>query len=420
MKSNFLILIGILIFQPETGYSQSVKDETIEYTYTKLPLNPLSKALVNYTSVVFATYEAENAAKKEQYEIDLKKAEDDYQAEMTAYPEKVQAAEDKYAAEMEEYNKQGLAEKVIEDKVLGENNKPVKRLPPQPYKRSVPDPVLKTSYDYPVIADTYINLGGFTKSPMDAVAIKVTIYGFDYTQPRQMTTQKEITSYANGQTTKRMVTYYYTEFSYRHPMAVQVTLPDGTVILNETPQELNTYTIYKSPESETSAAINTELLIKTHEEKVFQSNLTFLNNLVNDRFGFQKVVRISKLYFVKAKDELYQDLLVAFNDASAALKLLANDESAAKVKLESSIQAWNTALATFDPAIKKARIDKDVAVAICFNLLECYFALRKTTEMDGIIAKLNTMNLSAEERKQKEGFEALNADLKKRLAANSN
>lgn len=418
MKKIFSTLLFLTLLSLQALFSQSIKDELIEYNYIKLPLTPLPKLFVNYSSIVFATYEADNSAKKAQYESDKQKAEDDYQAEMSAYPGKLQAAEDKYAAEMEEYNKQGLAEKVIEDKVLGENNKPVKQLPSQPYKRTVPEPVLKTSYDYPVVATTYLNLEGFTRDTSNAVMIKVTIYGYDYTQPRQMTTQKEMTNYTNGQSTKRMVTYYYTEFSYRHPMSVQVTLPDGTVALNETPQELNTYTIYKSQESETAGSINTDLLIKTYEEKIFQTNLIFLNNLVNDRFGFQKVKRVAKLFYVKSKDEVYQDLLVAYNDAQSGLRMLIDDLTGATTKLENSISIWKKALSEFDPAVKKARIDKDVAAIICFNLLESYFALKKTEEADLIIVKLNTFSLSSEEKKIKEDYESLFVDLKKRIQAN--
>ena len=399
--------------------SQSVKDEVVEYNYVKLPLQPINKSITNYTSLIFATYETQNAEKKAKHEADKKIAQDEFDKETAAYPAKVKAAEDKYNAELEEYNKQGLAEKVIEDKVLGESNKPVKQTPSPPYLRGIPEPDLQTTYDYPVVANTYLNLGGFSNNVDNAVNIKVTIYGFDYTQPRQMTTQKEMSSYVNGQTTKRMVTYYYTEFSYRHPMAVQVTLPDGTVILNETPQELNTYIIYKSPETETSSGINTDLLIKTYEEKVFQNNLIMLNNLVNDKFGFQKVKRLAKLYFVKAKDETYQDLLIAFNDASAGLKLLVDEEIGAKIKLENAVKLWTAALAESDATNNKARIDKNVTNMLCLNLLEVYFALKNPTEAEKIIAKMNMLNLSAEEKKQKEDFELLFIDLKKRMLANN-
>lgn len=400
------------------AFAQNVKDETIEYNYIQLPLQPLDKSIKTYQASIFATYEEENARKKAEYEAEKKAADDAFKKDTEEYPAKVKAAEDKYAAEMAEWDKKSLADKVVEKKVLGEDNKPVKRLPPQPYLRSVNQPVLQTSYDYPVVANTYLILGGFENKAGNGVTVKVTIHGFDYTQPRQMTTQKTMTSYVNGQSTNRQVTYYYTEFSYRHPMSVVVTLADGTVILNATPQELNTYVVYKTAETETPSSINTELLIKTNEEKVFQSNLTFINNLVNDKIGFQKVKRNAKLYYVKSKDDTYQDLQTAFNEASSGLKLLADDEANGKPKVESAVKTWNTALAESDPENKKARIDKNVTVMLCFNLLEANYALRNADEADKMLVKLNAFKLSYEEKKMKEDFELKINDLKKRLQAN--
>jgi len=418
MRTFQLNLLLFFFIIPSFAIAQNVKDETIGYNYVQLPLQPLDKSVKTYQAVIFATYEEENARKKSEYEAEKKAADDAFKKDTDEYPAKVKAAEDKYAAEMVEWDKKSLADKVVEKKVLGEDNKPVKRLPHQPYLRSVNQPKLQTSYDYPVVANTYLNLGGFENKAGNGVNIKVTIYGFDYTQPRQMTTQKNMTSYVNGQSTTRPVTYYYTEFSYRHPMSVVVTLADGTVILNATPQELNTYIVYKTAETETSASINTDLLIKTHEEKVFQANLTFINNLVNDKIGFQKVKRNAKLFYVKSKDDTYQDLMAAFNEASSGLKLLADDEANGKPKIESALKTWNTALAESDPENKKARIDKNVTVMLCFNLLEANFAIRNTEEADKILVKLNAFKLSVEEKKMKEEFELKINDLKKRLQAN--
>jgi hypothetical protein len=201
-------------------------------------------------------------------------------------------------------------------------------------------------------------------------------------------------------------------------MSVKVTLPDGKELFNLTPQELNTYKIYKTPESTTPAPLNPELLIKTNEAKILQDNLTLINNLVNDKIGYKQTLRRTELYYVKSKDDTYKDLLVAFNDASAGLKILIDDPATAKAKLQSAAQAWNTALQESDVKNKKARIDKDVTIAICFNLLECYFALGDSANADKIVAQLNGIDMSSSKRKDKEDYEALFNDLKKRVAVN--
>lgn len=398
--------------------AQNVKSEDIEYRYIKLPLDPLPASIQNYQATVFANYEAENARKQAQYEAEMQLAESEYQQAMGAYPAQVRAAEDKYKAEMAEWDKKSMAEKVVEKQVLKENNKPVKQLPSEPYKRYVQPPVLQTSYDYPALASTYLALDGFNNNPANAVKIEVTLYGFDYTQPRQLSEQKSKVISANGSTTTRQVTYYHTEFTYRHTMSVKVTSPDGRELFFITPQELNNYKTYKSAESETGVSINEQQLVKTYEEKILQENLKFISDLVNDKIGYRRELRKTSLSYVKTKDETYRDLMIAYNDATSALKTLVDDEAGAKSKLSSAVEGWNNALKESDINNKKARIDKEVTTMIYFNLLEAYFAQRDAVNGEKTITALNALSLSNSDRKQKEAYEVLFNDLKKRLAAN--
>ncbi|MEO8147613.1 MAG: hypothetical protein ABI723_08255 [Bacteroidia bacterium] len=418
MNKTIYILLFLLSAGCMSLTAQNIKDETVEYTYIKLPSVPLDRSVKNYQSSITATYEAENDKKKAEYEAKKKVAEEDYKKEKVAYPKKVKAAEEQYDRDMEEWKKKSLGQKIVEKEMLGEHNKPVKVIPPEPRVAYVPDPELKTGYDYPVLCNTYLHLDGFENKEGDDVKIQVTLYGYDYTQPRQMSVQKDNTRYANGKTQAYKATYYYTEFSYRHPMAVKVITPDGKEILNLTPQELNTYKIYKTAESETPPQINQQMLIKTYEEKILQDNLTYINNLVNDKFAYQRTKRSTKLYYVKSKDDTYKDLLIAFNEATAGLKILIDDAANAKTKLQSAIQSWNTALQESDPKNKKARIDKDVTIAVCFNLLEGYFALGTMGNVDQVISTLNGLDLSSTERKKKEDYEALFNDFKKRVQTN--
>ncbi len=418
MYKNRITLFLLLTTVSQFVAAQNIKEEPVEYRVIMLPLNPLPASIKNYQSSIFATYEADNKKKKAEYDAKKVAADLAFQKEKDAYPARVKAADDKYNAEMEAWKKKSLGEKVVEKQVLGENNKPVKQTPSQPYLQTVPSPDLKTSYDYPAVASTYLVLDGFENNPANAVKIDVTIYGYDYTEPRQMSVQKNVASYANGQTQTSLVNYYHTEFSYRHTMSVKVTGPDGKELFNLTPQELNTYKIYKTPESTTPMEVNSQLLVKTTEEKIFQDNLTLINNLVNDKIGFKRLLRKAEIFYVKSKDDTYKDLLIAFNDASAGLKTLVEDPSASKPKLQSAIQAWNTALLESDVKNKKARIDKDVTTAIYFNLLECYYALGDSAGAEKIITSLNSIDLSSAKRKQKEDFEALFNDLKKRVLIN--
>ena len=416
--TKFFSVFCIAFFAMNNAEAQNTKSEKVEYTYIQLPLNPLPSSIKNYQSSIFAAYEAENQKKTAEYEAQMAAAEAEFQKEQAAYPAKVKAAEDKYAAEMAEWEKKSLAEKVVEKQLLNENNKPVKVIPSAPYKRGVAQPKLKTSYDYPVLAATNLKLDGYTNAPEGAVKIEVTLYGFEYTPPRQLTEQKSMVSSANGTTTTSQVTYYHVEFTYRHTMSVKVTSPEGVEMFVLSPSELNNYKTYKSPDSKTSVSFSEEQLVKTHEEKILQENLKLINDLVNDRIGFKRAVRSTELGFVKSKDETYADLTNAFNEASTGLKMLLDDKASATGKMEKSIQLWETALAESDVANKKARIDKDVTIMVCFNLLESYFAVGNVEAGEKILQTMNTLALSTNERKTKEGYEITYTDMKKRIEAN--
>jgi Skp family chaperone for outer membrane proteins len=414
---NICALLLLLNFT-NLSFAQNTKSEKVDYSYIQLPMNPLSASIKNYQSFIIAAYEADNRKKQAEYDAQMASAEADFQKEQAAYPSKVKAAEDKFSREMEEWEKKSLAEKVVEKQLLNENNKPVKQIPSPPYKRSVQAPKLKTSYDYPVLASTTIKLDGYNNFPDGAVKIEVTLYGFEYTTPRQLTEQKSVVSSANGTTTTSQVTYYHVEFTYRHTMSVRVTAPDGSELFVLSPSELNNYKTYKSAESKTSVSFSEEQLVKTYEEKILQENLKLINDLVNDRIGFRRVNRASELHYVKSKDETYADLMNAFNEGSTGLKMILDDQNGAINKLQKSNELWEAALTESDVANKKARIDKDVTIIVCFNLLESYFALGKVEEGEKVIEKMNTISLSGSERKTKEAYELAFTDLKKRIEAN--
>ena len=398
--------------------AQNVKSEDVEFRHIKLPLSPLPASIKNYQSFIYASYEAENQKKREQYENELNRIEAEYQREMQEYPARVKEAEDRYAAELAEYNKKSMAEKVLEKQLLNENNKPVKRLPSTPYRRSVSQPQLKNSYDYPALASTYIQLDGYSNSDQDAVRIEVTLNGYEFTEPRQTTEIKKITTYTKGVSSTRDVPYYSTEFNYRHTMSVKVTNPNGTEIMYVSPKELNDYKTFKTPQSTTSSGVNRDQLLKTYEEKILQENLVFLNELVNDKLGFKRTPRKSAISYVKSRDDLYSDIFVAYNEAVSGLKLLIDDQESATAKLTKSVDYWNAALQESDMENKKARIDKEVTTMLYFNLLEVYFVLGKDAEMGKIIDALNLISLSKSDRRQKEAYEVEYMDLKKRVQAN--
>ncbi len=399
-------------------YGQSVKSEDITYTYVKLPTNPISPKVDNYYSVITSSAEGENAKLMAQFEADKARAEADYQRELADYPAKVKAADDKFAKEMEVYNAKSTATKVIEKQLLNENTKPVKDYVAQPYRRTISQPALKSSYDYPSLAATYLVLDGFTKAQVNALSYSVNIEGFENSQPAIKSEVKDEVSVKDGVRTTYKVTYYWIEFTYRMPMSVRVSGLNNQEIFYVAPAELSAFKTYKSTSSKTSPSADFSMLVKSTEENLLKENLKFINHLVNDRIGYEVTSRATSLDYVKSKNDAHADVMEAYNNATIGLKTLTTNETLAKQKLTAAVDAFKVILTESDVYDKKARIDKDVTIAVYFDLLECYFALRNTTDAEAALKTLGQLDLSNRDKKQKEKLEELFLDLTLRKAAN--
>ena len=415
MKTSLLLFT--LIFSGFL-FSQSVKGEDITFTYVKLPSNPITPKPTNYLSYVTASYEAENQKLLTQFEADKAQAEADYQREMAELPNKQKASDEKYEREMKAWNEKSTASKIIESKVLNENNRPVKDYVSQPYRRSVSAPAIKTAYDYNSLASTYLHIDGFEKGSNNAMIYTVTLQGFESTAPRMVSEVKKEVSRVNNVSTTSDVTYYHLEFTYRHPMSFRVTNASNVEIYAASPAELTEIKTYKGPATKTSPSTDITAMLKTMEDKILQDNLTAINHMVNDRIGFEKTDRKTEIFFVKSKNESHNDILDAYNAATLGFKLFGTSEEQGTLKLNEAINLWKTALLESEIDNKKARIDKDVTIALYYNLLEAYFVLRNTTDADGILTTMGRMDLSNRDKKDLEKYNELYLNLKLRKAAN--
>jgi hypothetical protein len=415
MKQNLCILFFLL-----TGFlfGQNIKSEDLKYNYIKLPTNPIQTKVANYQSSLSSASDEENAKILAQYEKDKAQADADYDREMAEYPAKVKAADEKFEKAMADYNDKSLAKKILEKQLLNENTKPVKDYVPQPYKRTVSKPDIKTVYDYPSLASTYLKLDGFTKGTDNALSYHVNMQGFEHSQPTMKTEIKKESKIVNGTSTTVDVTYYWLEFTYTNQMSVRVANAANQDIYFVAPAELADFKTYKTTSSKTAPSSDYAALFRTVEEKVLKENLVFINHLVNDRIGFEITERETSLDYVKSKKDEYQDVTDAYNDQLLGLKSLITNETVAKEKLNKAAAQWLTILKESDVANKKARIDKDVTISIYFNLLECYFPLRNTGDAEMILSTLERMDISNRERKLKEKYAALFLDLTGRKIAN--
>lgn len=399
-----------------TTYGQKLKSETIVYNYNRLPSSTL-KDVKNYQVTFDAAYETKNKQLLADYYQQKKAADEKYNKDLGVYSSMVRTANERYDKAVTEYNKKSLGSKIVEKSLL-DNRKPQREIIIKPYVEYVEKPALQPTYDYQVFADTYIHLDGYQKDPSNALKIVVVLYGFDSTIPRSVNEEETGVSVGNGKSSTSKAIVYHNEFSYRHPMAVKVYSPQGKEMLSVTPPQLNSYKIYKTAKTDRPVSINTELLIKNTQEKVLQENLQYINNLVNDRFGYSSIKRECTLYYIKNGDSNYADLTTAFNEASSGLLLLQQDAPTGITKLQKACTLWNTALGESDINNKKSRINKDITLGIYFNMLESYFAAGDVQSGQNTLDKLNSISLSNSERRTKLDFDVLFAELKSRQSQN--
>ncbi len=398
--------------------AQNIKSEDITYSFIKLPSKPVMPKVENYNSSITATYEAENNKLLVLFEADKARAEADYQREMSEYPAKLKAADDKYAKEMQAWDEKSTALKIVEKQLLNENNRPVKDYVAAPYRKTISPPVLKTSYDYPSLAATYLKIDGYKKADMNALTYQVTLQGFEHSQPMIKTEIKKEVSRVNNVSTTYDVTYYYIEYNYRHPMSVRVANTNNQDVIFLAPTEFTAFKTYKSTSQKTSPSADFTFLLKSSEESILKENLTFINHLVNDQIGYEVTPRSTSLDYVKSKNDAHADVLEAYNNQMLGLKSLTTNEALATQKLNAAVDAYNAILLESDLFDKKARIDKDVTISIYFNLLEAYYAQRKTVEAETVLAALTKIDLSNREKKFKEKYVEAFLDLTNRKAAN--
>jgi hypothetical protein len=414
MKTSFLFLFLLIVCQL---FGQNIKSEDLKYKYIKLPSNPIQPRILNYESSLSSASDEENAKIMAEYEKEKARADADYERELAEYPVKVKAADEKYEKDLAAYNEKSLGKKILEKQLLNENTKPVKDYVPQPYKRNVPKPDVKTIYDYPSVAATYLKLDGYQKGA-NGLTYHVTMQGFEHSQPSVKSEVKKESKLVNNVATMADVTYYWVEFTYRNQMSVRVANASNQEVFYVAPTELAEFKTYKSTSSKTAPSSDYSGLYRTVEEKVLADNLTFINHLVNDRIAYEITDREVSLDYVKSKKDEYQDVMDAYNNQLLGLKSLVSNEAAANEKLKKAVTQWNEILKESDLENKKARIDKELSTSIYFNLLECYFALRNTAEVEQVMSSLNKCDLSNRNKKLKEKYAELFLDLEGRKLSN--
>ena len=420
MKTKLTLLARLAFLLQTSLPAQKILDKDISFVYIQLPKEPLGKTFTNYQSIVVQNYAADNAAKKADYDAKVKVANEQYEKDMKQYRIDDDANEAMYQKDLAAYNKKSLAEKVADQKLLNEG-KPVRQHPPVPYKNYPEKPILKKEYDSNLLAQSYLKLDGFNNAAENAIVITVTMYGFDCIQPHLVMEQRKMTSYANGKSTDYMSTFYHYETSYKHPMTVKVEAPGKGIVLNQVFDQFNQYIVVKTAETENQQPQNFDpnSYVQTLEDKVLMDNLKFINDFVNDKYGFAKITRKTVLNNVESKKMNYDDFQSAYDNALAGYNILATDKAGATTKIKLAIANWEKALLESNPTDKKARVDAGVTMATRFNLVEAYMMIGDYTNAQAQLDKINSSEPDKKERHHSEELNVFLQDLKARAVANN-
>lgn len=405
----FFLLIGF------SAIAQNIDYANIKVDYTRLPLKPVSKDLVNYQPLIIADYLAKIEQQKVENQNAAAKAEADYQQALKQY-----------------WTKRN------QDSLLYENSLNVWfRLTPQqqavtprpqmpastvPVKAITNETVLEKTFNTDLLASTNIKLLGFTKLPEKALIIQMNLSGFEKDEAKS-TTQKKQIKRGDGKTVDSTVYVY--QFNYRHIIKLKIIQPDGKFLMDEAYGPSLGFTTYSSKFFANQADLDNYWKsaqaneITNTQEKIVMDNLKSINEMINNNYGYVLQSRAVVVGYVNEK-KLYDDFKDALSNAKNAYAIIGKKETNSQGKdyLQKAVTTWEAAMKESNPSNKKARVDEDVTECLLMDLSEAYVWLEDFTKAQECLTQLDGFKLSMKEKNIKAGIKAFLADQSVRVAAN--
>lgn len=417
MKTKHIIL-ATLVFLVTFGFSQKIKKEASQFEYIQLPSNPLNKDIKNYNSQVILSYEADIIAEKQ-------KNKEEYDKATAEYPQKVKDAEDKhkeamalYKSDMKEWDEKSTGRKIIEKQVLEEDNKPKEprySTPSEPYLKIIEH---QKVFNKDRLASSYLKLDGYKKSSENALKITVSLFGFESLEPELKS--KEVNSYNSTTKTNTKTNKYWYEISHRHPINLKIETPTGEILFDETLEEFNEYTITKTSSREGKYPdYNKKTFLLKLQNSIVESNMKYINEYINDNYGFPKKTRNTTVFNIKPKKHKYDDYLQAFESLTSGYKLLVSDNKSAQERINNAISTWEKILTESNPSDKKARINSDITVVTHINLAEAYFWSNNFVKAEEHLTKILSLEYSKKQKKIIEQYKEIFRKQKIRWEANN-
>ena len=411
MKTRTVTILFFTMLMVLNVCAQNVDRNDIKFDYIQLPAKPFDKTIKNYQTKSSMAYASDVANQKMSHDEKIKQSETDYQEELKNYDVKKKAAQDRYDAQMVEWNKKKLAERLIM-----KDKEPKMEYISTPYKKTPVEEKYQKVFDEGLVA-SYVKLEGFKNSPDNAVKVNIKLLGFEATDPKVM--NREAT-----ETNSVKVMYYWNEIQYKHPIGYKIELPNGEVIVEDYPKDMAEFSTYKTSESKGSSSslsgTSLDVVMQRLQNEIVEKNLKKINELINNDYGYRKMLRETELYMVSSKANEYPEYKVAYDDALEGYKGMSVEvtKTASIEKIKRAIDSWEKDMKESNPADKKARIDADVTLATLFNLVEADSWTGDFSKLDENLSKLNRLDLSKKERKRYEALQVFVTAQRVRFEAN--
>ncbi|WP_291115199.1 hypothetical protein [Flavobacterium sp. UBA6135] len=360
MKHLFLTLLLITSY----GFSQNISSENIDFLILKQPkenidvANRLLKVTVtspyNVTADdVIKKSKADHQAALDNYSTVLANSEKEFKQKLVDHDEEVVKAKEKFEMESAEFKKLSMLERLTMTE-QGKNPKLVNPIKPV-YVKPTPPVYREPNLNDHIIVNnsvlsSQINVEGFTKdgSYLD-VAVNISEVQFQDNAGQTFANQPTtLVVKVNG--VEKINTKFFEEFKF----------------------------ISSSP----SNNINKALEEKNHLNKV----VAFLNQYLNDNFGFQSMKKTIKLEKVKNKGE-YDDLEKAHVFVTTNLKKLQPSEpertAAAVTAMQKGIDIWLDTLTKVDfKKDSKSVLNAKIGRYIYFNLIRLNLGMNRKADAE--------------------------------------
>ncbi len=417
MKKFLLPAAALLFLMPALNKAQDIDYNDVTFEYIQLPMKPLAdKSIKTYQSKVILKYMEDINAAKGSYQDQVKKAEADYQVAMENYYVQQKLADDQYNKELEMYNKKSLAEKIL----LGEQGKPVKKVIPMPYKQMPVEQKYQKSFDTEMLASKYFKLDGFNQGA-NGLQITVKLLGFDSPDPVM---EEKKTNTTNAQKQQVTITKYKYKVNYKHPMGYRVEL-NGNLLWEDFPAEMTNYSSTYTNEFDSPNQLQSwwnsskESFLSNLQEKVVNDNCSRLSQIINSLYGYRKITYGTEVMTVDEKKN-YDDIKEAYVAALGGYNALAGDmtKAAAMPNIKKAIDLWENALKESNLESRKARIDRSVTKVLMVNLQQAYMWMDEYEKSQMYFDKLMALDPDRDNKNRALRIKAMAADLKERWLAN--